>query len=79
MEVIISQEYLQAARMSDSDLLKEVAVMLYQKNRLSLAQASRLAKMSRFQFQHLLASRRVPVNYDVSDFEEDLTTLKQLS
>jgi predicted HTH domain antitoxin len=28
--------------------------------------------------QHLLASRQIPVHYDVTDFEEDLDTLQRL-
>ena len=50
----------------------------YQKEKLTLAQASRLAGMDRMQFQHLLASRRIPINYDVKDFEEDLKNLREL-
>jgi predicted HTH domain antitoxin len=34
--------------------------------------------MSRFQFQHLLASRGLFVNYDVEDFKQDLATLRGL-
>jgi predicted HTH domain antitoxin len=34
--------------------------------------------MSRVQFQHLLASRRIPVHYDVADFEADLQTLREM-
>jgi predicted HTH domain antitoxin len=29
-------------------------------------------------FQHLLASRGIPVHYDVADFEADLATLDAL-
>jgi len=33
--------------------------------------------MHRLQFQHLLASRKIPVHYGVAEFEEDLKTLKE--
>jgi predicted HTH domain antitoxin len=56
----------------------EIAVLLYQREELTLAQAARLAEMGRVQFQHLLASRGIPLNYDVSDFEQDLATLREL-
>ena len=52
--------------------------MLFQKEKITLAQASRLAGINRFRFQHLLASREISVHYDVEDFEEDLDTLKRL-
>ena len=78
MSVVISDDVLQSARMSGEELLQEVAVMLFQREKITLAQASRLSRMNRFQFQHLLASRRISVHYDVKEFEEDLKTLRKL-
>jgi predicted HTH domain antitoxin len=52
--------------------------MLFQKEKITLAQASKLAQKTRLQFQHLLASRQIPVHYDVTEFEEDLKTLQRL-
>jgi len=65
--------------MSASELMQELAVVLFQKEKLTLAQASQLAGMSRLQFQHLLASRSIPIHYDVAEFEADLNTLFQSS
>ena len=79
MSLVISDEILQATRMSEAELRREFAVLLFQKEKLTLGQASRLAEMSRLQFQHLLASRQIPVHYDVADFENDLKTLRELS
>jgi predicted HTH domain antitoxin len=76
MSVIIPDEILQATRMTEGELRQEIAILLFQKEKLTLAQAGRLAGMDRLQFQHLLASRQIPVHYDVTDFEEDLNTLK---
>lgn len=78
MSVIIPDDILQATRMTEDELRQEIAVLLFQKEKLTLAQASRLAGMSRLQFQHLLASRNIPVHYDVKEFEEDLKTLKEM-
>jgi predicted HTH domain antitoxin len=78
MSVVISDEVLQASRLSASELKVEIAVMLFQKEKLSLGQASRLADLDHLEFQHLLASRNVSVHYDVADFDEDLETLSQL-
>jgi predicted HTH domain antitoxin len=75
MSVTIPDEVLQSTRMTEEELRREIAVLLFQKEKLTLAQASRLAGMSRLEFQHLLASRQIPVRYDVQDFEEDLRTL----
>lgn len=79
MKTLAVPEYiLQATRMSERELMQEIAVMLFQKGKLTLGQAAHFAGMSQLQFQHLLASRQIPVHYDVDEFEEDLKTLKDL-
>lgn len=78
MSVIISDEILQATHMSESELKQEIAILLFQKEKLTLGQASRLAEMTQLEFQHLLASRQIPVHYDIAEFEEDLKTLRKL-
>ena len=52
--------------------------MLYQKGKITLGQASRLSSMSQFQFQHLLANRKIPTHYDEKDLEQDIETLKEI-
>lgn len=78
MSVTIPDEVLTAARMSEDELRQEVAVMLFERNKLTMGQACRLAGLPRLQFQHLLASRQIPIHYDVADFEADLETLRAL-
>ena len=78
MSVVISDEILQATHLTEVEFLQEIAVSLYQKQKLSLGKASKLARMGRIQFQKLLASRQIPINYDVEDFDADLTTLRKL-
>jgi predicted HTH domain antitoxin len=78
MSVIISDDILHATQMTETELLQEIAILLYQKEKLTLGQASKLAQMNQLQFQHLLASRQIPVHYDIADFEADLKTLRDL-
>lgn len=78
MTLTIPDEFLQAARMSEDELRQEIAVMLFEKERLTLAKASLLAGMERLRFQHLLASRGIPIHYGIQDFEQDLATLREL-
>ncbi len=75
MSLVIPDEIMQTIRMSASELRQEIAVLLFQKEKLTLGQASRLAEMSQLEFQHLLASRKIPVHYDVAEFMEDMKTL----
>lgn len=78
MSIVISEDILHATHMTEAEFLQEVALSLYQKGKLSLGKASQLAGMGRIQFQMLLASRQIPLNYGVEDFEADLNTLRRL-
>ncbi len=78
MTLLISDETITATRMTESELKQEIAVMLFQKDKLTLAQASRFAGMHRVAFQHLLASRQIPAHYDVADFEQDIKNLQEM-
>jgi predicted HTH domain antitoxin len=75
MSIIISDEVLQATQMSEAELLTEIAVMLFQKEKFTLGQASRFAKMNQLQFQRLLASRQIPLHYDIAELREDVKSL----
>ena len=79
MPITIPDELLAAAGISEAELKQELALALFQRDRITLAQASRLAGMNRLQFQALLAQREIPVHYDVAEFEEDLDTLQRLA
>jgi predicted HTH domain antitoxin len=78
MNFTIPDEIIESTRMSIPELSQEIAVLLFQKEKLTLGLASRLARMSQIQFQHLLASRQIPIHYDEQDFEDDLKTLEEL-
>jgi predicted HTH domain antitoxin len=75
----ISDEVLKNANMTPQQLLQEVAVYLYSKNKLSFGQARKLAGMDVLQFQELLYISNVPVHYDVSDLESDYKAIKRES
>ena len=57
MSVTIADDIVRATHLTDAEFVSEVAVHLYQQQRLTLGQASRLAQMPQARFQHLLASR----------------------
>ncbi len=78
MGVLITDDILQSARLTEDELKQEIAILLFQRDKLTLEQSSRFAGMSRLQFQHLIASRQIPVHYDVAEFEDDLKTLKEM-
>lgn len=76
MSVAISDEVLRAVQMSEAELLQEIAVMLFQKERFTLGQASRFAGMNQLQFQRLLASRQIPLHYNIAELREDVKSLE---
>ncbi|MCP4702656.1 MAG: UPF0175 family protein [Gammaproteobacteria bacterium] len=78
MDVVIEEDLLQAAHIPVQELKQEIALLLFQKYQLTLAQAARFAGMNRLEFQHLLAARKIPLHYSVEDFERDVATLQRL-
>lgn len=78
MGVIIPNEILAATRMTEAEMRQEIAVMLFQQEKLTLAQAGRFAGMHRVAFQHLLASRRISPHYGIEDFEKDIQNLQEM-
>jgi predicted HTH domain antitoxin len=76
--VTIAEGVLSSAHITAAELLLELALLLFQQRKLTLGQASRLAGMGQMQFQHLLASRQIPVHYHIADFEADLRTLGEM-
>lgn len=75
MIIVIPDDIFMAIRMSEDELKQELAIILFQKDKLTLGQASTLAGMDQLRFQHLLASRKIPVHYDTAELEKDLKTL----
>ena len=78
MSIVISDDILYSTHMTETEFLQEIAILLYEKGKLSLGKASKLARMGRIQFQLLLASRQIPINYGPEDLESDLKTLHQM-
>ena len=77
LDVVIPQEIVLATHMTEVEILQEFAILLYQKEKLTLSLASKLARLNRWQFQQLLASRDIPIHYDEVDLESDLATLRK--
>lgn len=79
MSVTIPDEILEAAQITEAELKQEIAMLLFQKQKLSLVQASQLAGMPRVLFEALLISRNIPpYSYETEDYELDIKNLKEL-
>jgi len=64
--------------MRPEELKCELALSLFQQGKLSFGKAREMTGMTAWAFQLLLGSRGIPIHYDVSDYEDDVTTLQAL-
>ncbi|MBM3889325.1 MAG: UPF0175 family protein [Verrucomicrobia bacterium] len=79
MTITIPDESIAGLDVKEPELRLELAVSLFQQDKLTLAQASRIAGISRLQFQHVLAARGIPVHFTADDWQDELRTLEKLS
>jgi predicted HTH domain antitoxin len=78
MSVLVSDELLQAANMSDAELKTELAVLLYQQKKLGLSKAREFAGVALVEFQQELARRQIPVFDDLAGLETEISQLQIL-
>jgi predicted HTH domain antitoxin len=76
MDLIISEATLKAAEITGDELLIEIAVHLYDTERLSIGQAKNLVDMDHLTFQKELAKRNIHIKYDEEDLDKDLKNLE---
>ena len=78
MSLIISDELIKASGLSEAELLQELVLLLFQREKLSLGKASRILGVTQLEFQALLASRDLYIHYDIEDLHEDVRNLQEL-
>jgi predicted HTH domain antitoxin len=66
----------QTETFNQSDWLREIAIVLFQQERISLSRASKIAEMEIMNFQRLLADRGICIHYDVEELEQDVQHLR---
>lgn len=75
MVIDIPTQVMERIHMTPEQLKLEIAVYLYEKKRLTLGQAKRLAGLGQIAFQKELAKRGIYIHYDLGDFQKDLKNL----
>ena len=72
----VPAEVVQATRLPEDEIerefRKELALALYQRGVLSLGKARLLAQMTRWEFEELLAARKIPRHYSEADLRDDI-------
>lgn len=76
--ITIENKIVEWANISESQLLEDIAIMLYQKKKLIFGQAAETARMNYAEFQFLLGRNQVPINYGTPELLEDYETIKKL-
>ncbi len=71
----IPHEVLHVTHMTPVELKRELAIALFQQNKLSFGKARELAEMTVWDFQQLLGTRGINLHYDIEEYEQDLATL----
>ena len=77
-DLVISGQVLEELKLDSSELMIEIAVYLYDQEKLSMSQAKKLAGLTQIEFQKEISKRGVFIKYDIEDFEKDMDTLKRL-
>jgi predicted HTH domain antitoxin len=75
MVIDIPNQVMAQMQMTPEQLRLELAVYLYDKKRLTMGQAKKLAGLGQIAFQQELAQRNVFIHYDEADFQKDLDNL----
>ena len=61
-----------------SVIKKELAAFFFQRGLLSFGQARQFAELSVWDFIEFLRERKIPLHYELSEYEEDLKTIEEL-
>jgi predicted HTH domain antitoxin len=78
MIVTLPDDVLEGTGLTEMELVRELALTLFQSERLTLGQAARLCYIPQLDFQRLLASRRIPVHYGQEEMLQDLRRVEAL-
>ncbi len=69
MHVAISEKTLLSMGLTEKQFKRELAVLLYSMEKMTLMQACELAELSNLQFEDVLVSRNMLIYYEVTDFD----------
>jgi predicted HTH domain antitoxin len=82
-EIMLPEQVLRSLGYRKEDagqhLKRELAVYFFEKNVLGFGQARQLAALSVWDFLELLRERRIPLHYDIVEYEEDSETITRLA
>ncbi len=78
MTIEIPDEIVKREDYKIKDFMLDIAVMLYQNKRISLAKAASIVGLNRLEFQAVLADKGVYIHYTIEDLNKELENLKKI-
>jgi len=75
MIVEIPDQIIKQSGLSTEETLLKAAIVLFEEEKLTLGQASRLVGLHQYEFQKELAARNIPVHYGEDGYKNDLKTI----
>ena len=78
MNIEIPDSILQKSGLRENDILLQLAILLFEQEKLTLAEASELARLHQIQFQKELAKRKIPIHYGKEELKADMQTLSKM-
>ena len=78
MSLVIPDEFLKIAHISEADLKLEIAILLFQKQKLTVSTASKFAGINRLEFQQTLASRQIYQEMELDTKVQECDRIVQL-
>lgn len=77
MIIQISDKILNKAGLTPEEIRLKLAILLFQEEKMTLAQASKVAGLHQIQFQKELAKRDISIHYGIKEFRRDVETIKR--
>lgn len=77
-DLVIPREFLESAKMSEKEMLIDLATHLYATKKLTMGQAKRMAGLDQISFQKELAKRDIYLHITIDDVMQDVETLRRL-
>jgi len=77
-DLIIPNAIIQEIKSTPQELLIDLATYLYDRGRLSMGKARKLANIPLIVFQQELDKRNICIKYNVEAYKEDLATIERL-
>jgi len=78
MALVLSDEFLAKAKLTEQEVWLELSLVLYQKQRISLGKAAEMAGINRLQMQSELKKRNIFLNITPEDVKKDVEALQNL-